>query len=870
MKTLLIDNYDSYTYNLFQLIAEVNGEEPVVVLNDAPDGAELDLGAFDNIVVSPGPGHPGKPRDFGIGTTLLARARIPVLGVCLGHQGIAIGEQALLAPAPRPRHGHVSTIRHNGRGLFRGLPQNFAAVRYHSLSVREPLPLTLEATAWAEDGVLMGLRHRTRPLWGVQFHPESVLTEFGHRMLANFRDLTEELSHRDRTLSGTPEPARRPAAAGTPTSAATPVPVGPRTPPKVTVTAKVPVRFPASAPAAVMAVPASAPASVKVHVRAPAPVPTLSPARVPVPASLSGPSSIPSSVAATVPASASASASASVAVPVRAAAPSSVAVPVPAPASAPVHVSVPARPPAPVRRREVKRRVFPNSRSSAESLVGSPPGPPAAGYRLHTRKIGTAVDAEAAFTELCADAPRAFWLDSAQVEAGRSRFSFFGDGRGPLAEFVRYEVGSGACQVEGPGRPPVRVPGNVFDYLKGQLALRAVDAPELPFDFAGGYVGYFGFELKADCGSPNRHRAETPDACWLFADRLVAVDHQEGTTYTVCLAEDTPAGLRSATDWLDATTARLSRLRASSEPAAPPSAVVDLTAAEPWLARDRKGYLADIEACKRELNAGVSYEICLTDAARLPAPEDPYGFYRSLRRHNPAPYAAYLKFGEVDVACSSPERFLRITPDGTVEARPIKGTAPRGARPEEDDLLRDSLAADDKTRAENLMIVDLLRNDLGRVCATGTVRVPRLMATETYATVHQLVSTVEGRLREDKDAVDCVRACFPGGSMTGAPKLRTLEIIDSLETEARGVYSGAIGYFGCNGGADLNIVIRTAVFSGGRMRLGAGGAIVLGSDPAAEYDEMLLKTAAPMRAYRETMAAESAGRSARLVEEPTL
>ncbi|MEW2403193.1 aminodeoxychorismate synthase component I [Streptomyces sp. NPDC046862] len=706
MKTLLIDNYDSYTYNLFQLIAEVNGEEPVVVLNDTPPDGIPDLAEFDNVVVSPGPGHPAEPRDFGIAARVIARATVPVLGVCLGHQGIAVGERGNVEPAPEPRHGFLSAVRHDGRDLFKGLPQNFTAVRYHSLAVSEPLPETLEATAWSEDGVVMGLRHRTRPLWGVQFHPESVLTDYGHRMLVNFRNMTAERASRPRTKN----------TAVTPTAAAIPR-----------------------------------------QRRAPSPT-----------------------------------------------------------------------------------------------------------YRLHTRRIATAIDAEAAFTRMCADAPRAFWLDSAQVEEGRARFSFFGDGTGPLAEFVRYDVEAGVCEVERPGQPPRKVRASIFDYLKRQLTTRRVDGTGLPFDFTGGYVGYFGYETKADCGSPNRHRAETPDSCWLFADRLIAVDHEEGCTYAVCLAEDTTQAARAAADWLDTATAQLTFV-APADPAPATPAESNPAAAEPWLVRDRATYLADIEACRRELRAGTSYEVCLTNAARLAAPYDPYDYYRVLRRLNPAPYAAFLRFGDLDVAGASPERFLRITRDGTAEAKPIKGTAPRGATPDEDARLRDELAADAKTRAENLMIVDLLRNDLGRVSTTGSVRVSRLMATETYATVHQLVSTVEGRLREGTGAVDCVRACFPGGSMTGAPKLRTMEIIDELETEARGVYSGALGYFGCGGGADLNIVIRTAVFTGGRMHLGAGGAIVLDSDPVAEYDEMLLKTAAQIRAH-EQQTERSALRAA--AEEP--
>ncbi|GAA4300122.1 hypothetical protein GCM10023086_15460 [Streptomyces venetus] len=793
MKTLLIDNYDSYTYNLFQLIAEVNGEEPVVVRNDTPAGELPDLRGFDNLVVSPGPGHPADARDFGIGTRLLASSPLPVLGVCLGHQGIALGERGMVEPAPEPRHGHLSTIRHDGQDLFHGLPQHFTAVRYHSLSVREPLPETLQATAWAEDGVLMGLRHRSRPLWGVQFHPESVLSEYGHRMLVNFRNMTAERAGKLRTkntaVPSHEAPARR------------------RT---VVPECDAGVRRPAGRTADVPQSRATAAAVFQVT--------TLSQAAAGAPGG--------------------AVATNGTAAPGGAVAPNRTVASnrtVPSSGTVAARGTKTATPPA----------------TAPTAAIPRPRRPERVGYRLHTRRITGAVDTEAAFTRMYSGSSRAFWLDSSLVEPGRSRFSFLGDDSGPLAESVRYDVTTGRCEIERAGRPVRKVAASVFDYLKRQLANRRVDATGLPFDFTGGYVGYFGYEMKADCGSANRHRSPAPDAAWLFADRVIAVDHQEGFTYAVCLAEDTPEAAREAADWLEGALADLSCVSTERPPLPGSPAAADSGAAEPWLVRDRARYLADIEACKQELRAGNSYEICLTNAARLPAPPDAFAFYRTLRRDNPAPYAAFLRFGELEVAGSSPERFLRIDRYGTAEARPIKGTAPRGDGPEEDARLRDALASDAKTRAENLMIVDLLRNDLGQVCRTGTVRVSKLMATETYATVHQLVSTVAGRLRPGTDAVDCVRACFPGGSMTGAPKLRTLEIIDSLETEARGVYSGALGYFGCGGGADLSIVIRTAVFTGGEMHLGAGGAIVLDSDPDAEYEEMLLKTAAPMRALHQ-------------------
>ncbi|MBJ8344809.1 aminodeoxychorismate synthase component I [Antrihabitans sp. YC2-6] len=681
MRTLLIDNYDSFTYNLYQLLSVVNGTSPTVVRND--EAADLDLDSFDNIVISPGPGHPAVPRDFGISAQIIRRSRVPLLGVCLGHQGIVVAEGGTVSRAPTPRHGYLERIRHDGRELFAGLPQDFTVVRYHSLAADLPLPDSLEPTAWSSDGVVMALRHRERPLWGVQFHPESIATEFGEQLLANFAKLTK------------------------------------------------------------------------------------------------GPA-------------------------------------------------------APVRGWRV-----PGLANRAQATC-----------RLNVDVIDRAVDTEAAFDRLYSTAAQAFWLDSEHVEPGLDRFSFMGDAAGPLAEQVSYRTGDECVSVTSAAGQRALVPGSIFDYLSAQLRERRVDNAALPFDFTCGYVGYFGYELKAECGSPNRHEAQNPDAQWLFADRIVAVDHQDDKTYLLALddrREDGPAGRSAACEWLARTRSALDDVASWTNPP-PLRRTSDHAVAEKLLTRDEARYRADIEACQAHLRAGDSYEICLTNSARGETAVAGIDVYRILRRANPAPYAAYLRLPGVEVACSSPERFLKVDRAATVESKPIKGTARRGLSAAEDDRLRAELLSSSKTRAENLIIVDLLRNDLGRVCEIGSVHVPKLMAIESYSTMHQLVSTVRGRLAPGVDAIDCVRACFPGGSMTGAPKLRTLEIIDALETEARGIYSGAIGFLGLNGTADLNIVIRTAVLTEGAWHIGAGGAIVLDSDASEEYEEMVLKLLATLRA----------------------
>ena len=227
---------------------------------------------------------------------------------------------------------------------------------------------------------------------------------------------------------------------------------------------------------------------------------------------------------------------------------------------------------------------------------------------------------------------------------------------------------------------------------------------------------------------------------------------------------------------------------------------------------------------------------------------DGLSLYRTLRQTNPAPYAAYLRIAGIEILSASPERFLQVDASGRIESKPIKGTAGRAADALEDHALAEALRCSEKNRAENLMVVDLLRNDLGRVAEVGSVAVPKLMAVETYATVHQLVSTVTAQLRADASLIDLIRATFPGGSITGAPKIRTMQFIDALERRARGVYCGSIGMLGYNRVADLSIAIRTMVLQGGRITLGAGGAITALSNPEDEYDEVLLKAQALVRA----------------------
>ncbi len=814
-----------------------SAEPPTVVRCDEFELAwalgALASGAFHNVVLSPGPGSPHVPADAGAAVALLRAAPdAPIFGVCLGCQALAVAHGGAVGRAAEPVHGRLSAVRHSGHALFAGIPSGagYRVVRYHSLVVdAASLPPALVPLAWAEGGhaavgleadgdagsggssgavsggstidtasgseggggggapagALMALAHATLPHYGVQYHPESVATGYGARLLANFRDLTL---------------ARLGAAPG----------------------------------------------------------------------------------------------------------------------AAPPPGAAPRRPPA------LPRAWAPRGGGLAAAHAAAPAGSLGALARgalglFEARVLGAAAG----------DTDDTFWLDSASAP-DRGRFSFMGGRGGPLWRRVRYALPPPGSVPGAPGEVTVAdAAGGVttettlfWPWLAAALAgpwrcrVDAATAAALPFDFWGGLVGYLGYELKAESGGAAARAAPTSAAAFLLADRLLAVDHADGAVYAVALhAVEGPgagAARAEAEAWVaDAVAAVVAlaesgRAEAAAAVAAAGSGAAALlgaaaaAAAEPAtklpplqfaLREPRPAYERNVRACLEALRAGTSYELCLTTRLSAPAAGlDAWVLYKHLRRVNPAPYGAWLRLGggaDLALCCSSPERFLRGGRGGALEARPIKGTARRHADPAADAAAAAALAASEKDRAENLMIVDLLRNDLGRcgvgfefaqrvsfsdvssfsvarhiqnspthpssppagrVCDPGTVHVPALMAVESFATVHQLVSTVRGRRRASAGVADALRAAFPGGSMTGAPKVRSMAILDELEGGPRGVYSGALGFIAFNDTFDLNIVIRTAVVAGGEVAIGAGGAVVAQSDPADEFEEMALKASALLRA----------------------
>ncbi|MEO8644748.1 aminodeoxychorismate synthase component I [Pseudomonas sp.] len=685
MKILLVDNFDSFTRNIAQYLYEVTGACVDLIKNNIPY-SELSIENYDAVVLSPGPGHPRETADFGVCGDIILHSPVPLLGICLGHQGIAQFLGGSVGHAPSPVHGYRSRITHTGKGLFRDLPEQFEVVRYHSL-ICTSLPAELQSTAWTSEGLIMAIEHTSRPIWGVQFHPESIESEYGHALLSNFIRMALEYS-----------------------------------------------------------------ASIKDCLESGAEC---------------------------------------------------------------------------------------TSSKEAYIAVGG-----LLNMHLSYRELFECSNPHAVFTTLYANDHYSFWLDSEKSDRPNARYSIMGSGQAVGAIRLEYDVNDEHLKIMGPdGKKSIR--GDFFTLIAQLFGAVQVATPlHLPFVFKGGFVGYLGYELKAQSGGRKVYRSAYPDASLIFSPHFFVFDHHENKTYECMM---TATG--DAVTWPD-----LPKIFNHKDEAPDhcnsfiPGAVDRLKLS---LEDGADDYIRKIHQSLKYISDGESYEICLTNRAKVEYSGIPLNAYRRMRQASPVPYGAFLSLGGVSVLSASPETFLKIDDSGLVESRPIKGTRPRSKQSEEDQILCDELRNSSKDRAENLMIVDLVRHDLNGVCRPGSVHVPEIFAVESFSSVHQLVSTVRGHLRSEVSMIEAIRACFPGGSMTGAPKKRTMEIIDALEFSARGVYSGALGWLSFSGGAELSIVIRTAVLQGNQAEFGIGGAIVAHSDPHLELEETLVKASVPYYSFVE-------------------
>jgi para-aminobenzoate synthetase component 1 len=493
--------------------------------------------------------------------------------------------------------------------------------------------------------------------------------------------------------------------------------------------------------------------------------------------------------------------------------------------------------------------------------------PPFAEHRLQRVELPSEL---ADIAVALAREPHVFLLDSASVSSRLGRYSF-------LVIRPRFVLRIGRDQrvarvhIEWPDAPdrserflwrdPFEVIRAALEALRGQRFASPSGGTDLPF--LGGLIGYLGYEI----GHFVEEIPETPAACWdlpdlvlAAADQVVAMDHISQEAYLSVIGRGHEAA--AARDDAEARLAELRRLVSTAVSAgrheSEDAACCDAEDTGWSESLTKQEYLRAIGEIQRHIAAGDLYQTNLTRRIWRPFTGSAEALYRRLRQTNPAPFGAFFRWPEASVLSCSPERFLRVDAAGWVETRPIKGTAPRSDDPAEDARLVRALAASAKDCAEHVMIVDLLRNDLGRVCGFGTVRVPEVMTIERYATVLQMVSTVVGRLRAGLDVVDLLGAAFPGGSMTGAPKVAAMQLIARLEPVVRGVYSGCLGYLDVRGGCDLSIVIRTAVICGGVVHISSGGAIVADSQPQAEFAEASLKARALVQAVEVSLRKEGA------------
>lgn len=810
IRTLLIDNYDSYTYNLWQLLAQVNGVEPVVLLNNRYEEWEKIKGnsadireLYDNIVISPGPGNPSNIDDFGVSLDALKTCDIPILGVCLGHQGIAYAFGGEIIRSPEPMHGRISKIQHSNTGIFSGIPQDFEVVRYHSLIAQQPLPNILRKTAWTSDiGICMGLEHMTKPIYGVQFHPESISTSYGKKIMENFRDISKESN-------------------------------------KLIIKQKNSSLFSSKIIRSKSYENKKSEESLKkttwkrhIHILQTS---VLEESNIPI--------------------------------------------------------------------EKILPRLFGNS-SSVFLLDSVTKG--------HDKLSGNFSFFGALETSEC-EAIEYQGNNNLYIRRGWSPEDNLGKTSHQIMNIFEYLD------------KEIRNEIDITTEISMDGIPNGLDLPFKPTEALFGYIGYeakntathilsasrinsqlHDFASTRDDSFKENHwtkQLEHPMAMFMKPSRFIVQDKVRNCSYIVALSRERYDILEGLPDeYLSDISKRqvrelLIRLQHETSIAVAPNSlqsddrIITLTGDA-----SKQQYQDRINKTLEYIRQGETYEVCLTTQYHGKLNEDnseaysplisALQRYSNLRQGNPAPYSSFLYYNPLlrsnhknvtdiglewssatgfAILCSSPERFLKVDENRIIETKPIKGTSRRDLLDSQNDLIiAKNLLEDEKSRSENLMIVDLVRNDLGRVCEIGSVHVPKLMQVETYASVHQLVSTICGKLDTRYNVADVLVATFPGGSMTGAPKIRTMDIIDELENRPRGIYSGTIGYIGMNGIADLNIVIRTALMLGDqnysivnelkekrqweRITIAAGGAIIILSDVCDEVDEVILKASAVSKA----------------------
>eukprot|EP00980_Cylindrotheca_fusiformis_P015349 scaffold4304_cov71-Cylindrotheca_fusiformis.AAC.2 len=873
---LLIDHYDSFTYNLYDMLAQLTVEPPKVVAKDAFDGWKDAFQCLykdnnnnkevDGIILSPGPGSPQEQPAFSK-EAIRYNPQLPILGVCLGHQLLAMEYGGRVDKAPIPIHGqdHWIIIQpqpqsrqslQNNRSIdeeqdstiLKNLPFSFRAVRYHSLAATDLPKDTLQVTAMSsDDGVIQGIQHVEFPHYGVQFHPESIGTQHGMELLENFCRLVEkqkldkEQSSNNTDVDHSPISVQKEDTSSVATN--------------MEETISLPPRF-----------------QVFLH-------------EVIKPSSSSSSSVSSETVMEPVEAFEALYGSKSHAIWLDSSSSATTT-------SGRGTVDIMAAPLSSADIIEYYVKNHQNQNTTTTDVLTRLENELYANGKSATRDLNVVVGHDFRDIETIDDQANLTWPP----------FDFRGGYLGMLGYDIRYDTQQFLKRQE-------------YAPVDGSSSSTTTTTTARDRDDQGSRQEHHQGDGTTTTTTTTTNSSSIPDAAFFLARQSLVYHHPTSTWFLIGLAEH-DCEIDGILEWMQSTSSILTN---------PTMSKPEMEGYVTEAAKGQKGrkkplafvpnrpkstYQNDISRCHEFIELGESYELCLTNQLEATATNksnrlSTWDLYRRLRSRNPAPYSAYVQWNldnpgggvaatkmpplsktpnSFAICSSSPERFMSVKPKkihplGPVflqaEAKPIKGTCARvmpqnngvirtDSEIREDDRRARSLEISLKNRAENLMIVDLLRNDMSRVCQVGTVHVAKLMAIESFATVHQMVSTIRGTLSEQtgtttttKTPIDLLRASFPGGSMTGAPKMRTMELLEELEEHvSRGPYAGSIGYLSVNFCMDMNIVIRSAVITpssdGGRkISIGAGGAITALSEREDEYDEMLLKARAVIQAVQE-------------------